>query len=148
MDGTATGIGEKVVALRETWHTKKHPFFQSMTDGSLPLRALGIYMANHYKFVEQALPSFGLLLYRAPKDVTQSLVENLAEEEGLMASPGEGKEPHDHMEMIFDFCNAAGLTTEEVKALKMGPAWWARTLHYVHCLRDEPVGVALAMQST
>ncbi len=148
MDGTATGIGEKVVALRETWHTKKHPFFQAMTDGSLPLRALGIYMANHYKFVEQALPSFGLLFYRAPKDVALSLVENLAEEEGLMASPGEGKEPHDHMEMIFDFCNAAGLTTEEVKALKMGPAWWARTLHYVHCLRDEPIGVALAMQST
>jgi len=148
MDGSSAGIGEKIVAIREAWHTKKHPFFQAMTDGSLPLAALGIYMANHYKFVEQALPSFGLLFSRAPRDVAVSLVENIAEEEGLIATPGEDKEPHNHNQMIFDFCNAAGLTTEEVKATRMSPAWWARTLHYVQCLRDEPVGVALAMQST
>ncbi len=149
MDGAATSaIGAKVVALRDAWHTKKHPLFQSMTDGSLPLAALGHYMANHYKFVEQALPAFGYLFYRAPRDVALSLVENMAEEEGLIAAPGEGKAPHDHMEMIFAFCNAAGLSEDEVRNTRMSPAWWARTLHYVHCLRDEPVGVALAMQST
>lgn len=141
-------IGAQVVALREAWHTKKHPFFQAMTDGSLPLRALGIYMANHFKLVEQALPAFGLLFYRAPRDVAVSLVENLAEEEGLIASPGEGKQPHDHMDMIFDFCAAAGLSRDEVRNTKMSPAWQARALHFVHCMRDEPVGVALAMQST
>ena len=50
--------------------------------------------------------------------------------------------------MIFDFCNAAGLTDDEVKFLNIGPAWHGRRLHYVQTLRDEPLGVILAMQAT
>ena len=88
------------------------------------------------------------MYYRAPKDVRDSLVENMAEEQGLMAIPGEGHEPHDHNEMIFRFCAAAGLDEDEVRQTKMSAAWIGRTLHYVHCLREEPIGVALAMQST
>ena len=30
----------------------------------------------------------------------------------------------------------------------MSPIWIGRTLHYVNCLREEQIGVALAMQST
>lgn len=145
---TTGSIGEAIVALRELWHTKKHPFFRKMTDGSLELRALGIYMANHFQFVSRALPSFGLMYYRAPMDVRESLVENLAEEHGLMAIPGEGHVAHDHNRMITDFCTAAGLDWNEVKNLKPSPVWRGRILHYVECLREEPIGVALAMQST
>ena len=141
-------IADQIVAIRDRWHTKNHPFFQAMTDGSLDLRALGVYMANHFQFVSHALPSFGLMYYRAPKDVRDSLVENMAEEQGLMAIPGEGHEAHDHNEMIFCFCAAAGLDEDAVRSTKMSPAWIGRTLHYVHCLREEPIGVALAMQST
>ena len=150
-DGSADvegSIGEAIVALREQWHTKKHPFFQKMTDGSLELRALGIYMANHFQFVSKALPSFGLMYYRAPMDVRESLVENLAEEHGLMAIPVEGHVAHDHNRMITDFCAAAGLDWDEVKTLRPSPVWRGRILHYVECLREEPIGVALAMQST
>ena len=141
-------IPDQIVAIRDRWHTKKHPFFQAMTDGSLNLRALGIYMANHFQFVSHALPAFGLMYYRAPKDVRDSLVENMAEEQGLMAIAGEGHEAHDHNEMIFRFCAAAGLDADAVRSTRMSPAWIGRTLHYVHCLREEPIGVALAMQST
>lgn len=147
MAGNAS-IVERVNEIRDQWHTKKHPFFQAMLDGSLELHALGIYMANHFRFVSYAAPSFGLLYYRAPKDVKESLVENLAEEQGLMAIPVEGHVPHDHNKMIFDFTTAAGLGEDEVRATAMPPAWVARSLHYVHCLREEPIGVALAMQST
>ncbi len=150
-DGTPDGDGsvvERIVAIRELWHTKNHPFFQAMTDGSLELRALGVYMANHYQFVACALPAFGLMYYRAPQDVRDSLVENMAEEQGLMAIPGEGHEAHDHNEMIFRFCAAAGLDEEAVRSTRMSAAWVGRTLHDVHCLREEPIGVALAMQST
>ncbi len=142
------GASERINAIRETWHTKNHPFFQAMADGRLDLRALGVYMANHFKFVEMVQPSFGLLFYRAPEDVRKSLVENLAEEQGLAAIPRAGHEPHDHNELIFRFCAAAGLSEDEVRRTPMPPAWWARSLHYVHCLRDEPLGAALAMQST
>ena len=146
--GIVGPIGARINGLREDWHTKKHPFFRKMLDGSLPLRPLGIYMANHFQFVQRAQPSFGLLYYRAPHDVQLSLIENLAEEEGLVAIPGEDHEPHNHNELIFAFCRAAGIDEDEVRNTRMPPAWVARSLHYVQCLREEPVGVALAMQST
>ena len=150
-DGSQPGDGSialRINAIRDQWHTKNHPFFQAMTDGSLDLRALGIYMVNHFQFVSLALPAFGLMYYRAPQDVRDALVENMAEEQGLMAIPGEGHEAHDHTEMIFRFCAAAGLDEDAVRSTRMSAAWIGRTLHYVHCLREEPIGVALAMQST
>ena len=141
-------IGEAIAAIRDKWHTKKHPFFQMMLDGSLDLYPLGVYMASHYKFVEIALPSFGFLLWRGPEDVKHAVIENLAEEAGLVAIPRPGHEPHDHTRMIFDFCNAAGLSDEEVQKLTIGPAWHARRLHYASVTRDEALGVVLAMQAT
>ena len=139
---------DQINAIRDQWHTKNHPFFQAMAEGTLELRALGIYMANHFKFVERVQPSFGLLFYRAPEDIQVALIENLAEEQGLAAIPKEGHVPQNHNEMIFRFCAAAGLSEDEVRNIPIPPAWWARSLHYIHCLRDEPLGVALAMQST
>jgi len=150
-DGSRIGegpIAKQINAIRDRWHTKNHPFFQAMTDGSLDLRALGIYMANHFQFVAQALPAFGLMYYRAPQDVRDSLVENMAEEQGLAAIPVEGHVPHNHNDMIFRFCAAAGISEDEVRATRMSPSWIGRTLHYVNCLREEQIGVALAMQST
>lgn len=141
-------IADRIVAIRDKWHTKNHPFFRMMLDGSLDLRPLGVYMASHYKFVELALPSFGFLLWKGPDDVKHSVIENLAEEAGLVAIPRPGHEPHDHTRMIFDFCNAAGLSDDEVKTLDIGPAWHGRRLHYVQTMRDEPLGVILAMQAT
>jgi pyrroloquinoline quinone (PQQ) biosynthesis protein C len=145
---SAGAIADQIVAIRERWHTKKHPFFLAMAEGSLPLEALGIYMANHFRFVEYAVPGMGLMYFRAPNDVRQALVENMAEEHGVMALPGEGHEPHDHFKMIVDFCEVAGLSEREVRETEMPPAWWARSLHYLNVLREEPIGVALAMQST
>lgn len=149
MAGSQTGpVGARINEIRDQWHTKKHPFFQAMLDGSLDLKALGIYMAAHFHFVQMAQPAFGLLYYRAPHDVQLSLLDNLAEEEGMSAIPGEGHEPHNHNDMIFRFCAAAGLSEDEVRGYRMSPAWIGRSLHYVQCMREEPVGVALAMQST
>ena len=145
---SSEGIGATIVAIRETWHTKNHPFFQKMLDGSLPLHALGIYMAQHYKFVSRAVPSKGLIYWRAGSDVHKAIAENLAEEEGVRAVPLEGHQAHDHWQMISDFCNAAGLSDEEIRRTEPTPAWWARTLHYLQTNRDEPVGVALAMESS
>lgn len=144
----SSDIADKIIAIRDAWHTKQHPLFLRMQDGSLDLRPLGIYMAQHYKFVSLALPSFGLLYWRAPDDIRRALVENMAEEHGLAAIPVEGHEPHDHQEMIFDFCHAAGLSTDEIENMEPTPAWWGRTLHYVHTLREEQLGVVLAMQFT
>ncbi len=141
-------MAARINEIRDQWHTKKHPFFLGMLDGSLDLKPLGIYMAAHFQFVQMAQPSFGLLYYRAPHDVQLSLIDNLNEEEGNSAIPGEGHEPHNHNDLIFGFCAAAGLSEDEVRNHAMSPAWIGRSLHYVQCMREEPIGVALAMQST
>lgn len=76
------------------------------------------------------------------------IAENLAEEEGFKALPQPGHKAQDHVELILRFCRAAGLTDEEVRNMKMPPAWWARSLYYYQTVATEPVGVVLAMQST
>jgi pyrroloquinoline quinone (PQQ) biosynthesis protein C len=144
-------IVDDVLAVRERWHTKRHPFFQAFGEGKLPLRALGLYMGLHWHFVQRAIAGFGVLFartYAGQEDVRKMIAENIAEEEGFKAIPREGHQPHDHNELIFRFCKAAGLSEAEVRALRMTPAWWARSLHYYTTSAHEPVGVVLAMQST
>ena len=145
-----TSIVDEIVAIRERWHTKRHPFFQVLADGKLPLRALGVYMALHGKFVQQALASFGIFYARtiAHEDVRKAIAENISEEEGFKAIPREGHTPHDHNELILRFCKAAGLSAEEVHSVKMTPVWWGRSLYYYQIGVQEPIGVVLAMQST
>ncbi len=143
-------IADKIVAIRDRWHMKNHPFFAAVADGKVPLKTLGRYQALHYQFVQRALPSFGIFYARSYhlEDVRKAVAENLAEEEGLKAIPQEGHEAHDHNELIFRFCRAAGLSDAEVRNTKMTPAWWARSLYYYHTNTTEPIGVALAMQTT
>jgi pyrroloquinoline-quinone synthase len=143
-------ITEQILAIRDRWHTKRHPFFQVFSEGKLPLKALGRYQALHYHFVSFAVRSFGLFYTRFYhlEDVRKMMAENLAEEEGFKAIPQPGHEPHDHNELIFRFCRAAGLSDQDVRNMKMPPAWWARSLYYYNAVATEPVGVVLAMQST
>jgi pyrroloquinoline quinone (PQQ) biosynthesis protein C len=143
-------IIDEVMTIRERWHTKNHPFFQAFAEGKLPLRAMGVYKAMHWHFVQRAVASFGILYARtfAYDDVRKMIAENISEEEGLKAIPREGHQPHDHAELIFRFCKAAGLTEAEVRSTKMTPAWWARSLHYYQTTAQEPIGVVLAMQTT
>src|ERR1700730_7816715 len=121
-------ITDQIVAVRDRWHTKRHPFFRTFSEGMLPLKALGRYQALHYHFVSYALRSFGLFYTRFYhlEDVRKMMAENLAEEEGFKAIPQPGHEPHDHNELILRFCRAAGLSAEAVRNMKMPPAWWAR----------------------
>src|SRR5207247_1546089 len=80
-------IVDDVIAIRERWHTKRHPFFQAFAEGKLPLRALGVYKAMHWHFVQRAVASFGIVYARtfALADVRKMIAENVSEEEGLRA---------------------------------------------------------------
>ena len=73
-------ITDRILAIRERWHTKRHPFFLAFGEGKLPLRALGRYQALHYHFVSRALASFGLLYARGYhfEDVRKMIAENIA----------------------------------------------------------------------
>jgi len=63
-NGNLAPVTERILAVRERWHTKHHPFFLAFGEGKLPLRALGRYQALHFHFVKRALASFGLLYAR------------------------------------------------------------------------------------
>ena len=139
-------IIDDIVSIRDRWHTKRHPMFRELAQGDLELRVLGIYMAQHGNFVKFAYQAFAAMVVRASADVQAMMIENLAEEQGLLAGPD--GEAHNHPQMISDFCNAAGLTADEIRSVKPTPSWWARQLHYRHVCENEPIGVALAMLST
>ncbi len=147
--GTLAGgdVAARITAIRDKWHTSQHPMFQAMAKGEMNLRVLAVYMAQHAKYVRHGLEAFGLLYARAPGDVRKMLVENMAEEEGLIGGHTDHG-AHDHMEMIHDFCAAAGMTRDEALNVGMTAAWWGRALYYLNATRTEPVGVALAMQFT
>lgn len=137
-----------VVALRETWHTKDHPFYLDFFHGKIGLEPMAKLMAQHYQHVRRVLPSLGVVYYKSPPEARRFVLENLAEEEGMIAGPGEGRESHDHMELIFRFCRAAGMTDEEVKTTEQLPSWRARSYFYLNTVHDAPPGVILAMQCT
>jgi hypothetical protein len=58
----------------------------------------------------------------------------------LVRANDEGHTPHDHNELILRFCKAAGLSSEEVRSVKMTPVWWGRALYYYQIGVQEPIG--------
>lgn len=139
---------EEIVALRETWHTKDHPFFVEFSEGKIGLRELAALMAQHYHHVERALPALGIAVYKSTGAARRFQIENLAEEEGLLAGESEGRHAVNHQDIIIRFCEAAGMSREDVLNTEILPAWRARSYFYVNTLREEPIGVIVAMQST
>lgn len=153
MAATANTIGqaavEKIVAIREKWHTKNHPFYMDFFHGKIGLEPLGLLMAQHYQHVTRVMPSLGVAYFKGGSLRDRLFIlENLCEEEGLMAGPGEDREAHDHMELILRFTRLAGLTDEQVLATEQSPAWRARTYYYLNTVREEPFPVIVAMMST
>ena len=45
---------DKIVALRELWHTKDHRFFVEFHQGEIGLEPLGRLMVQHYQHVTRA----------------------------------------------------------------------------------------------
>jgi pyrroloquinoline quinone (PQQ) biosynthesis protein C len=144
-----TETADKVVALRERWHTKNHPFFLEFAAGKIGIAPVAAMMAQHYQHVRRVLPSQGIAYYRAGEgEGRRFILHNLAEEEGILAGPGEGREAHDHMELIFRFCKFGGMSEAQVRGTRQLTTWRARSYFYINTIRDEPFGVIVAMQST
>jgi len=149
---TETPLGrqaaEKVIALREQWHTKNHPFYMDFYNGKIGIKEMGLLMAQHYQHVWNVGPFVAYAYLKASPEDRVSVLSNMAEEAGLIAGPGEERKPLDHFELILRFTRIAGLSDEQVRSTIQLPAWRARSFYHIHVLREEPFGVLAAMQST
>lgn len=143
-----TETAREIVALREKWHTKNHRFYMEFHQGKIGLEPMGRLMAQHYQHIARVLPSQGFAYFKGPPEARAFVLDNITEEEGRTAGPGEGRHAVDHQEIIIAFCEAAGISREEVIATEQLPAWRARAYFYINTAREEPTAVFFAMAAT
>ena len=94
-----------LVAARDEWHSKNHPFFTSWAKGELTKDAMKAYVQQHYNFVSNASRYYGIIYGLCPWwDARNFYLENLNEEE----DPNER-----HVDKLAKFGNALGMTVEE-----------------------------------
>ncbi|PPR11741.1 MAG: hypothetical protein CFH41_00616 [Alphaproteobacteria bacterium MarineAlpha11_Bin1] len=55
-------IIDNIVAIRDRWHTKRHPMFRELAKGDLDLSARGIYMAKYGNFVKFSIQEFAAMI--------------------------------------------------------------------------------------
>ena len=92
----------------EDLHLLKHPFYQAWSRGEVPLNRLKEYAAQYYIHVK-AFPRYISAAHSMCPDLKQRriLLENLADEEGLHATP--------HPQLWMQFAKGLGLQPQEVE---------------------------------
>ncbi len=137
---------EQILAIRERWHCKRHPFWDRLSEGTLDVKHVGAFLAQHRACVHEIFSSIGLTYTKSSKDIAHVIVENLAEEAGMLGI--DGGEAHEHNELIFRFTRYCGMTDEQVRATKLLPAWYARAGAYWWLSYSQPAIVRIAVQAT
>lgn len=105
-------IAKTLLGIRDRWHTMNHPFFDDWAAGKLTLMQMGQYMAQHYLLAQEILRPFGVAFARSPQDVQAFVVENLAEEFGLVGEGG-GR-PKNHNAILLRWTETCGLSPDQV----------------------------------
>ena len=137
-------FSEELIRIRDHWHVKNHPLFLDWRDGKLELRHMGLYMTQHQHHVEGVLRHYGHLLTKAHPDAKHFLLDNLAEEEGLIGGGDGEREAVHHKELVYRFTRHCGISDEEARATEVMPAWRARTSHAIRVMYEEPAEVFMA----
>ena len=135
-----------LIDIRERWHCANHPFYDRLAEGTLELRHLATFLSQHSLLVKQIFRSIGITYAKSADDIAYFIVENLAEEAGLLGI--DGRDAHDHRDLIFRFTRHCGMTDEEVLGAELLPTWYARAAYYWWITDSEPPIVRLAVQAT
>lgn len=99
----------------EQRHSKVHPFSDAWVSGTLNRHILGEWTKQHYHYVSHFAQWCGIIYANCQdEDASHFLVENIAEEEGLIE---EGDYPAiKHVELLLDFGEACGKPRSEIKS--------------------------------
>ena len=143
---TETPVSEKLIAIRERWHCMNHPFYDRLAEGTLELGHLAFFLVQHSLLVRQIFRSIGVTYAKSPDDIAHFIVENLAEEAGLVGI--DGGQAHDHRDLIARFTRHCGWTDDQVRDAELLPTWYARAAYYWWISDAEPPVVRIAVQAT
>ena len=135
---------EALIALRDRYHIKNHTFFDRWAAGDLQKEQMGRYMAQHYHLVQEILRPFGVAYSKAPRDVQAFVIENLAEEHGVVGTERGAPEEHDSMLLTWtDWC---GLSRQQVETTVPIPSLRALLNMMWYLVNQQPWPVWLAAQ--
>ena len=143
---TQRPVSRELIAIRERWHCMNHPFYDRLSEGTLDLRHVAYFLVQHSLLVHQIFRSIGVTYAKSPDDIAHFIIENLAEEAGILGI--EGGEAHDHSELIFRFTRHCGWTDEKMRNAELLPTWYARAAYYWWITDAEPPIVRIAVQAT
>lgn len=137
---------EELAEIRDRWHCANHPFYQRLDEGSLDIRHLGEFLVQHSLLVRQIFRSIGVTYSKSPDDIAYFILENLAEEAGMIGI--DDGEAHDHRDLILAFTRYCGIADEVLQNTELLPTWLSRAAYYWWITDAEPAVVRLAVQAT
>ena len=137
---------EELAAIRDRWHCANHPFYARLDEGTLDIKHLGAFLVQHSLLVRQIFRSIGVTYSKSPDDIAYFILENLAEEAGMIGI--DDGEAHDHRDLIHAFTRYCGIADDEVQKTELLPTWLSRAAYYWWITDSEPAVVRLAVQAT
>ena len=135
-----------LIKIRDRWHCAEHPFYARLSDGSLSIEHLGYFLVQHSLLVHQIFRSIGVTYSKSSDDIAYFILENLAEEAGLIGI--DDGVAHDHRDLINSFTRHCGISDVEFAKTELLPTWYARAAYYWWITDSEPAIVRLAVQAT
>ncbi|MGE0744988.1 MAG: TenA family transcriptional regulator [Rhodospirillales bacterium] len=143
---TPDRLSDRLIAIRDRWHCRNHPFYADLAAGRLELRHLGTFLVQHYLVVRQIFRTIGIAYAKAPDDIARNIIENLAEEAGLLGIDGHAA--HNHTDLILAFTRHVGIADDDVRGGELLPTWLARAALMRWVTEAEPAAIRFAVQAS
>ena len=140
-------ITGQLMAIRDRWHTKNHPFARDWRQGRLDLRQMSYFVAQHRHHADAVIANLGGLLPKASGEARRFILENLAEEEGVIGGGQGEREAVPHTELMLRFTRRCGTSDEETYGIMPLPGYRARTSYCLRVMQEEPAEHFMATMS-
>jgi pyrroloquinoline-quinone synthase len=124
---TKSAFRTQVEEAIQSRHSKIHPWSEAWVTGRLNRRLLGEWAKQHYHYVSNFPWWCGVIYASAPdQEVREFLLENVAEEEGMVGQAGFPKVKH--TDLLLDFAEHCGMARREVEDAQLNGELLPETL--------------------
>lgn len=118
---------QEIEAAIQGRHSSVHPWSEAWYQGRLNRKLLGEWAKQHYHYVSQFPWWCGIVYANAPtQDIREFLLENMAEEEGMVGAEGFPKVKH--TDLLLDFAEHCGKSRKEIEDAQLNGELLAGTL--------------------